>query len=252
MKNLIALIILISSFANAQFYEITYETHVQTYYNEKGIKVWEEWVDSPNELQTIIELNSNPPKEQFKFIYNEISSKMVNQPRISNSQTVENIKVKKLPYNINGDLISNYQNNQFMYEMDVHGKKYLVKDDLIEIDLVDTGNKKKIIGFDTYEAIGKKDDIDIIIWYTKDIPYLYTPDIYFTKKGFVLELHYKMKNDESEMINSWLAISKKELKKSPKIIFPTKGEQIKNNQVDKIWDEANEVFNKTYDEGVDK
>ncbi|WP_291064590.1 MULTISPECIES: GLPGLI family protein [unclassified Empedobacter] len=252
MKKLIALIILVSSYVNAQFYEITYETQVQTYYTEKGIKVWEEWVDSPKELEDVIELNRNPPKEQFKFIYNEQLSKVVYQPKVSNNQYQEDIMVKKLPYNINGDVINNYQSNQFSYEMDVYGKKYLVKDNLIDIDLVDTGNKKKLIGFDTFEAIGKKDDLDIIIWYTKQIPYTYTPDIYSTKNGFILELHYKMKNDESEMINSWLAIDKKEIKKAPKISVPTKGKIIKLDEVDKIWDDANEVFNNMNSEGVDK
>lgn len=35
MKKLIALIILISSFANAQIYEVEYETQIKVKYNEK-------------------------------------------------------------------------------------------------------------------------------------------------------------------------------------------------------------------------
>ena len=36
MKKLIALIILISSYTNAQFYEVEYETQIKVKYNEKG------------------------------------------------------------------------------------------------------------------------------------------------------------------------------------------------------------------------
>ncbi|MGV0941479.1 GLPGLI family protein [Empedobacter sp. ULE_I140] len=254
MKKLLTLIIIIiiSSFAQAQFYEITYETQVQTHYNEEGLKWFEEAVGGDKlQIKKMIEMNQNPPKETFKFIYNESLSKSEYIRRINNNQDNESM-ISKVPMNMGGIVVNDYKLNQFSYEIDVYGKNYLVKDNLIPINITDTGKTKDIIGFKAYEATGKLNDIDIIVWYTKDIPYLYTPDIYSTKNGFILELHYKMKNDESEMINSWLAIDKKEIKKAPKISVPTKGKIIKLDEVDKIWDDANEVFNNMNSEGVDK
>ena len=74
MKKLILLILLFSTFSQAQFYEITYETNVQTFYTEKGKKVLEDWADDPKEYELLLELNMNPPKEKFKFIYNFLFS----------------------------------------------------------------------------------------------------------------------------------------------------------------------------------
>ncbi len=56
------------------------------------------------------------------------------------------------------------------------------------------------------------------------------------------------------MINSWLAIAKKESKKSPKISVPKKGIEVKANQTDAIYDEANKKMNELRNntEGVDK
>ena len=246
MKKPILLILLFSTFSQAQFYEITYETNVQTFYTEKGKKVLEDWADDPKEYELLLELNMNPPKEKFKFIYNNSVSKVFYQTKLKNEQVVKEIEVKKIPSNIVGDITSDYKNNQFSYEMDVYGKKYLVKDQLIQVDLKDTGNKKDIIGFEANEAVAKLGDIDIIIWYTKEIPFNFTPDIYYTTKGFVLELHYKTRSDESEVINSWQAIDKKKLSKEPKISIPNKGKIIKKDEVNKVWDEANERMNALY------
>ncbi|MGV0968498.1 MULTISPECIES: GLPGLI family protein [unclassified Empedobacter] len=256
MKKLLTLIIIIiiSSFAQAQFYEITYETQVQTHYNEEGLKWFEEAVGGDKlQIKKMIEMNQNPPKETFKFIYNESLSKSEYIRRINNNQDNESM-ISKVPMNMGGIVVNDYKLNQFSYEIDVYGKNYLVKDNLIPINITDTGKTKDIIGFKAYEATGKLNDIDIIVWYTKDIPYLYTPDIYTTSKGFILELHYKLNFDNSEMINSWLAIAKKESKKSPKISVPKKGIEVKANQTDAIYDEANKKMNelRNNSEGVDK
>ena len=62
MKKLLTLIILISSFAQAQFYELEYEAQVKTKLNEKGLKWFEDNVENPVERRETIEANENPPK----------------------------------------------------------------------------------------------------------------------------------------------------------------------------------------------
>ena len=71
MKKIIALIILISNIASAQFYEVEYETFVSYINNEKGLEELMKTEPSVSERNKIIEGNANPPKEYFKFIFNE-------------------------------------------------------------------------------------------------------------------------------------------------------------------------------------
>ena len=62
MKKIIALIILISNIASAQFYEVEYETFVSYINNEKGLEELMKTEPSVSERNKIIEGNANPPK----------------------------------------------------------------------------------------------------------------------------------------------------------------------------------------------
>lgn len=246
------LIMLLSIHLSAQFYEITYETQVQTHYTTKGLKWFEEWEDDPKDRQELIELNKNPPKEVFEFLYSDHLSKTSYIQKVRNSQNDQTFFITKTPIGIFGTT-NDYANNEFSYNMDVYGKNYLVKGDLIELEIKETGNKKEILNLPVIEATAKVNNKDFIIWYTTAIPYHFSPDIYYTKKGFILEMHYKKSDDESEIINSWIATNKKEIKKSSKINLSTKGTLINSNQVDAIWDEANNKRNEMFNnDGIDK
>ena len=72
MKKLLTLIILISSFASAQFYEIEYEAQIKTVLNEKGLKWYEENIENPVERRETMEANVNPPKEYYLFKFNPL------------------------------------------------------------------------------------------------------------------------------------------------------------------------------------
>jgi len=248
MKKLFYLVILISSQIDAQFYEIYFETQVQTHYTDKGLKWFEEWEEDVNEREKTIEMNKNPPKQDFKFIYNSQFSKMEHQRKITNHQNSDEVTIFKIPMNVGFVTINDYEKKVYGFEVDVYGKKYLVKDDLKEIEFTDTGKTKELVGFEVFEAIGKFNEADVIVWYTKDIPYQYSPEIYKTTKGFILETHYKFKNEESEIINSWIAKDIKLLKSEPKIAFLRKGIEVKAVDVDAIYDEANRKRNEMYNQ----
>lgn len=254
MRQFIFIIFLFTNLVKAQFYEISFETQVQTYYTDKGLKWFEEWEEDVIEREKMIEQNKNPPKQDFKFIYNSQFSKIEHQQKITNHQNPDEVTIFKIPMNVGFSTINDYKNKVYGFEVDVYGKKYLGKDDLKEIELTDTGAIKELIGFEVFEAIGKFNDADVIVWYTKDIPYQYSPEIYKTKRGFILETHYKFKNEESEIINSWIAKEIKLLKSEPKIIFPKKGIEVKPVEVDAIYDEANRKRNEMFNtsNGVDK
>ncbi|MDH1883647.1 hypothetical protein, partial [Empedobacter sp. GD03797] len=80
MKKLIALIILISSYTNAQFYEVEYETQIKVKYNEKGLDFYKE-ISDPEVRKQNIDQNENPPALDFKFIFNNDEANVIELPK---------------------------------------------------------------------------------------------------------------------------------------------------------------------------
>lgn len=174
-------------------------------------------------------------------------------PRIRNYQGENEPMISKFPINVGRGAVNDYLNKIYAFEADVYGKKYTVKDNLKWIDFKETGKSKELFGFKVYEALGKYDDVDVLIWFTTEIPYQYSPEIYVSPKGFILETHYKYFDEESETITSWTAKSVKKLKVEPKIGLPKKGKEVKPSELDIIYDEANRKRNEMFNsEGIDK
>lgn len=254
MRKLIALIILISSFANAQFYEIEYEMHVQTHYTEKGLKWFEEWEEDPKDRQIIIDMNMNPPIENYKFVFNENFSFSNHIAKVDNTQEEQHIFVNKTAPTFGKNAFIDYKENKFWTQIDVYGDKYLAYDSIHKISFVDTGKTKEILGKQVKEAVGKIGKYDLIAWYAPSINNNSSPDIFYGTNGLILELHYKYKmGDEGEILVSWKATKIKDLNKSLKLVKPIKGKLVKYSEIDKIYEEANNKRNAMYNqEGVDK
>lgn len=254
MKKIFTLFVLTTSFIQAQFYEIDYDVQVQTHYNEKGLKWFEEWESNPKDRQIIIEQNMNPPIESYKLIFNDKFSFSNHQVRVNNSQTEQSISVNKFAPTFGRKAFMDYQDNKFWSETDIYGDKYLAYDSIYKVDFVDTGKTKEIAGFKVKEAVGKQGKYNIIAWYAPNIAYDYSPDIFYGTKGLILELHYKFVMDEGEIITSWKATKVKPLKKSSKLEKPTKGKVVEYGKLDAVYQEANDKRNALYnnDDGVDK
>jgi len=255
MKKLITLFTFISSFLQAQFYEVSFDVQVQTHYNEKGLKWFDEWEEDPKDRQILIELNRNPPVENYKFIFDVNFSSSTHEARINNSQTEQNIFVSKFPPTFGKNAFIDYKENKFWSETDVYGDKYLAYDSIYKVDFVDTGKTKEIAGFQVKEAVGKQGKFNIIAWYAPKIAYDYSPDIFYGTNGLILELHYKYEvDDEGEILVSWKSTKIKPLKKNSKLVKPTKGKVVKFIELNAVWEEANDKRNALYNnnDGVDK
>ena len=254
MKKLLTLIIIISSFANAQFYEIEYEMHVQTHYTEKGLKWFEEWEEDPKDRQIIIDLNMNPPIENYQFVFNENFSSSNLIRKVDNSQDDQTIFVNKTAPTFGENAFIDYKENKFWAQIDVYGDKYLAYDSVHKVNFEDTGKTKEILGKQVKEAVGKIGKYDLIAWYAPSIDYKFSPDIFYGTNGLILELHYKYKmGDEGEILVSWKATKIKNLNKSLKLVKPTKGIIVKFSELDKVFEEANNKRNELYnEEGIDK
>lgn len=254
MKKILPLFTLISSVMQAQFYEINYDVNVQTHYNEKGLKWFEDWEEDPNDRKIVIEQNMNPPTEGYKFIFNENFSSSRHEAKVNNSQTDQYIFVTKLAPTFGKNIFSDYKENKFWSDMNVYDEKYLAYDSIFKIDFTDTGKTKEIAGFKVNEATAKHGKYNIIAWYAPSIPYNFSPDIFYGAKGLILELHYKYETEEGEILTSWKAVKLKATKKAAKIQQPTKGKIAKYTEMDAIWEAANNKRNALYNnnEGVDK
>jgi GLPGLI family protein len=253
MKQLITLLILISSFAQAQFYEIDYEVRPQIKITAKALESLNNHYKDKKEREKELESLNKIDTLFYTFTYNTDVSRTSVVEKIDNSDDYNFDRVQ-IPPKIKGNSIVNYREKLFYYEQAFHAKTLLVYDSINNVNFTDTGKTKTILGIETKEAIGKYKDIEIIAWYAPSIPYEYSPDLFYGTKGLILELHYKYIDKESdvEIMISWIATKKKELREAPVIKLNNKLKKVskavmtemQNKSIQQYWEEQNQ--------GVDK
>ena len=253
MKKLIALIILISSFANAQFYEIDYEVQPQIRLTPKAMESLNNHFKDKKEREKALESLEKLDTLFYTFSYNNELSQSAIIEKIDNSQSDDfgrwNISPK-----IGGKSYINYNEKRSYTEKDYFEKVFNVYDSVYKIDFVDTGKTKTILGIETKEAKGNYKDVDIVAWYAPSIPYNYSPDIYYGTKGLILELHYKYIHEKSnaEFMISWIATKKKELRKAPVFKYNKKLETISLSELSEMQSKKAEEFKDEMNRGVEK
>ena len=144
MKKLIALIILISSYANAQFYEVEYETQIKVKYNEKGLDFYKE-ISDPEVRKQNIDQNENPPALDFKFIFNNDEANVIELPKVQNGQGQIVFIKKSAPYMYFGTTYFNHAKQETLMQQDVYGKKYIVYDKINNLDWKLSNETKNIL-----------------------------------------------------------------------------------------------------------
>ena len=253
MKKLIALIILISSFANAQFYEIDYEVQPQIRLTAKAYESLNNHYKDKKDREKAIESIEKIDTLFYTFSYNNELSQSAIIEKIDNSQSYDYDRMNISP-KIGGKSYVNYNERLFYTEKDFNDKAINVYDSVYKINFIDTGKTKTILGIETKEAKGNYKDIDIIAWYAPSIPYNYSPDIYYGTKGLILELHYKYIHEKSnaEFMISWIATKKKELRKAPVFKYNKKLETISLSELSEMQSKKAEEFKDEMNRGVEK
>ena len=253
MKKLIALIILISSFANAQFYEIDYEVQPQIRLTAKAYESLNNHYKDKKDREKAIESIEKIDTLFYKFSYNNELSQSAIIEKIDNSQNYNDNRIQISP-KIGGKSYVNYNEMRSYTEKDFLEKAFNVYDSVHKINFVDTGKTKTILGIETKEAKGNYKDVDIVAWYAPSIPYNYSPDIYYGTKGLILELHYKYIHEKSnaEFMISWIATKKKELRKAPVFKYNKKLETISLSELSEMQSKKAEEFKDEMNRGVEK
>ena len=251
MKKLIVLIILISSFANAQFYEIDFEVQPQIRLTAKAYEAINNHYKDKKDREKAIDSIEKIDTLFYKFSYNNELSQSAIIEKIDNSQNYNDDRIQISP-KIGGKSYVNYKEMLFYTEKDFNDKAINVYDSVYKINFVDTGKTKTILGIETKEAKGKYKDVDIIAWYAPSIPYNYSPDIYYGTKGLILELHYMYILNEAEVLISWISTKKKELKKEP--IFKNNKilQTVSLSELTEMYNKNAENFKEIMNQGVDK
>ncbi|WP_282629232.1 GLPGLI family protein [Empedobacter sedimenti] len=255
MKKLITLIVLISSFANAQYFEVEYETQVKTKYNEKGLKWFEEKIENPLERRETIEANVNPPKEYYLFKFNDSEANISYIKKVNNSQgAIQRFIVTPTNFGTNY-FYYDFKNNLRLEERDLYGRKFIIKNNFKNLNFVDNNETKEILGYKTQQAVATDGTLKILVWYTKEIKNNFSPDIYLGANGFVLREEIIENLEDRERVTVIEAIKIKPLKKV-QISIPKKGEIVTENEFKKINLEVNRQRDEAYEQsqgnGIDK
>lgn len=253
MRKLLTLIIIISSFVQAQFYEIEYETHVSYINNEKGIEELKQSTPSISERNKILEGNANPPKEYFTFIFNEKEANVNYIKKVNNGQG-EIARFIMTPPNLNTNYsYYDYEKGTYLEERDLYGRKFIIENNFKPLEFKDTGNTKTILGYTTKEATYSKDNFKITVWYVPDFKKNYNLDVYTGVNGLVLE---ELINENFEKGDRIIKINAQKIKqiKKAKIIKPTKGEKVTDKEYIAIMRETNRKRDEMYEQsnGIEK
>lgn len=251
MKTLLTTMLIISGYVHAQFYEIIYNVQPQIHFTEKALENLKQNYPDEKQRNEFLEMAKNITPFSYNFKYNQSESQTQFIQKIDNSQD-DNFNPLAVTPEIGTKAIFHYNENLYYDESDMFKEKILVYDSLYKIDFVDTGKTKKILGFEVKEAIGKKGKYNVIAWYTPTIKYNYSPDKFYGTSGLILELHYKYMRDDIEIMISWNAINKKELRKIPKFALNTNLKKVSFSDYLKMIEESNQKQIENINQGVDK
>ena len=252
MKKLLTLIVFISSFASAQFYEIEYEVQPQIHFTDKALESLKQYYPDQKQRNEFLELAKKIPTVNYNFKYNQSESQSQVILKLDNSQQ-ENSNPLAITPEIGDKPIFKYSENLYFNEIDMFtGNKLLVYDSLQRVNFIETGKTKNILGFEVKEATAKYKNYDLIAWYAPKIPYTYSPDKFYGTKGLILELHYKYMRDDIEVMISWNAIKKKESKKAPVFKINNQLKRVSQAEFFKMIEDSNQIQREENNQGVDK
>ncbi|MFA5619693.1 MAG: GLPGLI family protein [Weeksellaceae bacterium] len=225
------------SFLNAQHLEIEYSAVLRQELSE----------DAKNEImkdgeygREQIKMNEEPDPATYKMLISGKESIFSYVEKISNEQDPNKPVIRHAPAGF-GSSYHNLDEAIAMKDFNVYGKNYHSLDSLMKFNWKITNEKKEMLGFEVRKATAETATGNITAWYTPKIPVAHGPAEYWGLPGLILEIEFR--HLEYPVTIIYYAETIKELKKSPKIQKPNKGEQIKESEINSIFEEANKARN---------
>ncbi|CAM3198764.1 GLPGLI family protein [Empedobacter stercoris] len=261
MKNFLTLIIIISSFAQAQVYEVKVRFKHHTKYTSEYIEKVFSDIKNEEQRKWNIEQNENPKPIDFLIYSSKNEQNSVEQEKINNDQNYQG-EIKKsvvgLPL---GVTYSDFRLNENYKEEDVYGKKYIVKNPIEELVWEYSNETKEILGYKVYKATSDFKKYKVEAWYTKEIDFDFMPINVKPIEGFVLEMNLFVESEKVGRMDNIIRVEaiqpnvKKYKFKNPlKADKASKLPIVSQQEIAKIYDEANKKRNEMYNntQGIDK
>ncbi|MGB3454580.1 MAG: GLPGLI family protein [Moheibacter sp.] len=247
-KYLMIFCLLNLSFLTAQNFELEYSATLR---QELPEEAKEEMLKDAEYGREQIKMNEEPDPATYSMLISGKESSFTYVEKIVNNQDPNKPVIKHAPDGM-GTTYHNLEESISMKDFDVYGKLYHSLDPLKEFDWKITKETKEILGFEVRKATSETEEEMITAWYAPKISVSNGPAKFHGLPGLILEVESKFK--EYPLVIKYKAESFKELKKSPKILKPNKGEQIKESEISEIFRTANEARNEMQRSqmGVDK
>ena len=194
--------------------------------------------------------NEEPDPCEYEMLISDKESSFTYVEKISNNQDPNAPVIRVAPAGF-GITYKNLSDSVQRKNFDVYGTKYFSVDPLKKFGWKITKEKKEILGFEVRKATAEDSTAFYTVWYAPKLTISNGPADYWGLPGLVLEAEKSSKTMVYK--EHYLAGSIEIQDKKLKIIKPNQGIQIKAEEIDEIWNEANERRNKMWDdsEGVD-
>lgn len=246
ISYIFALICLVCSMTlSAQNLEIIYMATVKKTLPEESRKIFSN--DEMGRAQ--LKANEEPKPCDYKMIISEKESSFTYVEKINNDQD-QSFDIRVAPAGF-GTTYHNISDSTTRTNYDVYGKKYFSLDPLKKFDWKLTKETKNIMGYEVRKAIAEDEFAKYVAWYTSKIPISNGPAEFWGLPGLIIEIQKSSKEMDYKVWYSAQSITPSD--KKLKIIKPNQGTQIKQEEIDGIFDKANELQNEMYNsQGVDK
>ena len=265
MKKLFYLVLVITSFANAQIYEVKVEFKHYTKYTPEYIEKFFGDIKDADARKWNIEQNENPKPLDYLIYSSKNEQNSIEQEKINNDQNNQGEIKKSAPGLPFGLTYSDFTLNENFREVDVYGKKYIVKTPIEKLTWEFTNETKEILGYKVQKSKSKykvgKMVFDVEAWYTKEFEFNFMPIAVEPLNGFVLEMNLFIEIPEVGRMDNFIRVQNiKPNVKNYKFKNPIKADKksklqiISQDQLSDIYDEANRKRNEMFNasNGVDK
>lgn len=196
------------------------------------------------------------PKQYFELTVNKEESLWKSIEKISNEQNEDKgAMVAKVTFPPSGDFYKNVQEKTKVQEKESFSKNYLIKDKLEDYNWQITRETKEVLGIQVQKATFSDEEsgLELNAWYAPKLNFKNGPDEYWGLPGLILEIeavsHYEDGSKNSQTI---IATKIETFKSNKKIVPPTKGIVVTEEEFDKIQQENFEKMNAMWEQGVDK
>lgn len=222
----------------AQNYELLYKAEIR---QELPEEVKQEMLKKDAEYgREQVKMNEEPEPALYKMQIAGKESIFTYIEIISNEQDPNKPLIRHAPAGF-GTTYHNLIDQYYVQDYDVYGKPYHIKEPLKNWDWKITDNENTMLGHRVVQATAEDENFLYSAWYAPDILTVDGPERFWGLPGLILEV--KFENKEHPVQIRYWAESIKELKKAPKIIAPTKGEQTTEAELDALYEKINNERN---------